>query len=178
MYTSLPKSGTSPTDDGLLASAVLGAGLSPEVEGHLLAAGRSYHQDELAERHLREARALAPDHAAVLIGLYRFYFYKNRLREALEIARVCLRKAAADNGIASDWREVCAGDADFRSFDAILPRFYLFTLKGYAYLHLRLGDVDEGRAAVMKLLELDPGDKLGARVLLDVLARMGQIDDD
>jgi len=29
----------------------------------------------------------------------------------------------------------------------------------------------------MKLLELDPGDKLGGRVLLGVLERMGQIDD-
>jgi tetratricopeptide (TPR) repeat protein len=178
MNASLTKSGAAPMDDSLLASAVLGVGLSPEVERHLLAAGHSYHQDELAERHLHEARALAPDHAAVLIGLYRFYFYKNRLREALEIARACLRKAAADNDIPGDWRQVGAEDADFRSFDAILPRFYLFTLKGYAYLHLRLGDVDEGRAAVMKLLELDPGDKLGARVLLNVLARMGQIDDD
>lgn len=166
------------SDEAMLANAVLGVGLPREVERHLLAAGRSYHQDDLAESHLREARALAPDHVAVLIGLYRFYFYKNRLREALEIARVCLRKAAADNGLRQDWRAVRAGDAHFSSFDAVLPRFYLFTLKGYAYLHLRLGDVDEGRAAVLKLLELDPDDKLGARVLLDVLARMGQIDDD
>ena len=59
----------------------------------------------------------------------------------------------------------------------ILPRFYLFTLKGYAYLQMRLGNLGEGRAAVMKLLELDPSDKVGARVLLEVLDRMG-LDDD
>ena len=59
----------------------------------------------------------------------------------------------------------------------MLPRFYLFTLKGYAYLQMRLGDLDEGRAAVIKLLELDPSDKIGARVLLGVLDRMGQDDD-
>jgi len=29
----------------------------------------------------------------------------------------------------------------------------------------------------MKLLELDPSDKIGAKVLLDVLERMGQDDD-
>ncbi len=165
-------------EEGLLAGAVLGAGLAPEVEGHLKAAGHSYHHDELAERHLREARALAPDHVAVLIALYRFYFYKNRLREALEIARLCLSKAAEDNGISRDWREVRPTDACFDRYEAVLPRFYLFTLKGYAYLHLRLGELDEGQAAVMKLLELDPSDKLGARVLLGVLARMGQTDDD
>jgi predicted TPR repeat methyltransferase len=42
---------------------------------------------------------------------------------------------------------------------------------------MRLGNVDEGRAAVMKLLELDPSDKVGARVLLEVLDRVG-LDED
>ena len=42
---------------------------------------------------------------------------------------------------------------------------------------MRLGDLDEGRAAVAKLLELDPSDKIGARVLLGVLDRVGQSDD-
>lgn len=162
----------------LLSASLLGGGLPAEAERHLQAAGRAYHRDALAEWHLREAQALAPDHAAVLIGLYRFYFYKNRLREALQIARQCLRKAALNNGLAEDWRQVRARDADFNRYEAVLPRFYLFTLKGYAYLQLRLGNISEGHAAVMKLLELDPGDKLGGRVLLGVLERMGQIDDD
>ena len=39
---------------------------------------------------------------------------------------------------------------------------------------MRLGDLEEGRAAIAKLLELDPGDKVGARVLLGVLERRGK----
>jgi len=42
---------------------------------------------------------------------------------------------------------------------------------------MRLGRTEEGRLAVDKLLELDPSDKIGARVLLGVLDRMGQDDD-
>jgi hypothetical protein len=42
---------------------------------------------------------------------------------------------------------------------------------------MRLGNIEEGRAAVAMLLELDPGDKVGAKVLLGVLDRMGQDDD-
>ena len=56
-------------------------------------------------------------------------------------------------------------------------RFFLFSLKGYAYLQMRLGETEEGRRAVLKLLELDPTDKIGAEVLLGVLERMGQDDD-
>jgi tetratricopeptide (TPR) repeat protein len=164
-------------DEALLANALRGGGLPPEAEFHLWEAGLLYHQDDVAERHLREAQALAPGHAAVLIGLYRFYFYKGRLAEALDVARACLAKAARENNLASDWRDVRAGDAGFGRYENSLPRFYLFTLKGYAYLQMRLGEVEEGRAAVAKLLELDPSDKIGASVLLGVLDRMGQDDD-
>jgi tetratricopeptide (TPR) repeat protein len=169
-------------DDELLAGAVLGDGLPAEVESLLREAGRAYAQDEIAERYLCEARSIAPDHAAVLIAYYRYYFYKGRLAEALEIASTCLAKAALDMGLAlrlvDDWRQVTWEDAAFDSYDAVLPRFYLFTLKGYAYLQMRTGNVSEGRDALMKLLELDPSNRIGATVLLDVLERMGMDEDE
>jgi len=170
--------GMSVDDQAFLADALLGAGLPPAAEQHLNEAGLAYQQDDAAEQHLREAQALAPDHAAVLIGLYRFYFYKGRLGEALEVACTCLGKAARDNGLADDWRSVRREDADFSSFDAALPRFYLFTLKAYAYLQMRLGNLAEAHEAVRKLLELDPSDKLNAKLLLGVWQRQGRDDDE
>ncbi|MBW7973677.1 hypothetical protein [Bradyrhizobium sp. BR 10289] len=164
-------------NEALVTSALLGRGLPTEAEHHLWEAGLSYHLDDIAERHLREAESLAPGHAAVLIGLYRFYFYKGRLAEALDVARRCLLKAAEENNFSTDWRRVRASDAEFGRYENILPRFFLFSLKGYAYLQMRLGETEEGRLAVEKLLELDPTDKIGAKVLLGVLERMGQDDD-
>jgi len=158
--------------------ALLDSDLPAEAAHQLRLASLAYAHDEVAERHLQEARAIAPKHAAVLIGLYRFYFYKGRLSEALTISEVCLKKAARDNKLAADWHEVRRGDADFGSYAASVPRFYLFTLKAYGYLQMRLGNTDEGLAAVMKLLELDPSDKIGAKVLLGVLDRMGRDDDE
>jgi len=161
-----------------LESACFGGGLPEQAELHLRLAGLTYQQDKVAESHLQKALAIAPDHAAVLIGLYRYYFYKGRLGEALDVAELCLMKSAADNGLAPDWHNVKQGDANFGSYDAILPRFYLFSLKAYGYLQMRLGNRDEGRVAVEKLLELDPGNKLGGKVLLEVLEREGRDDDD
>jgi Flp pilus assembly protein TadD len=54
------------------------------------------------------------------------------------------------------------------------PRFYLFALKGYAYLSLRLGEAEEGAAVLALLEQLDPTDSLGHRVLGAVLARAGR----
>ncbi|HMK88569.1 MAG TPA: hypothetical protein VK446_02900 [Methylocystis sp.] len=160
-----------------LAGAILGQGLPFEAEESLELASEAYADSEVAEAHLRRAEEVAPDHAAVLIGFYRFYFYKGRLPEALQIAIRCLQKAARENDIPKDWRQVRATDAVFDSYDEVLPRFYLFTLKGYAYLQMRLGELEESRDAIMKLLELDPSDKIGAKALLGVLDRIGQEDD-
>jgi hypothetical protein len=164
-------------DTAALAGAVLGHDLPPAAEAALRLAGLSYQSDAESERYLFQAKAHAPDHPAVLIGFYRYYFYKNRLEDALVLARLCLLKAARDNALHPDWRRVEAEDADFGNYDAVLPRFYLFTLKAYAYLKLRLGDLEEGCEAARKTLALDPTDKVGASVLLDVLARAAHDDE-
>ncbi len=165
------------TDEERVAEC-LGVGLPAEAEAHLRLAGQNYHCDDVALAHLQAAWYLAPGHAAVYIGKYRFYFYKNRLADALQVGRECLAKAAVDNGMSPNWRDANPEDANFSDFAAILPRFFLFTLKGYAYLQMRLGNLEEGRAAVEKLLELDPTDKVGARVLLNVLERQADGDED
>jgi tetratricopeptide (TPR) repeat protein len=160
------------------AAAILGEGLPEEASSLLHAAAMSYDEDEVALKHLMAARLLAPTHPATLIGLYRFYFYKGRLAEALSIARTCLTRAAIDHSLPLDWRMTRPTDAAFGDYDSIGPRFFMFSLKGYAYLSMRLGDLEESAAAIDKLLELDPLDRIGARVLRDVLERRGLEDVD
>lgn len=159
-----------------LEAACLGGLLAPAVQWEMNAAAAAYRDDALAESHLQRAFLLAPEHPAVHIGLYRFYFYKNRLPEALAVAERCLQKAARDNAIPLDWRHVGARHADFSTY-AALPRFYLFTLKACAYLHMRLGQLAAGAAMVAKLIELDPADRLGGSVLRGVLERVGRDED-
>ena len=161
-----------------LEQACFGGNLPEQVERHLRLAGVNYQHDAIAEGHLFQAQALAPGHAAVLIALYRYYFYKGRLANALEVAQRCLVRAARDNGLDEDWQRVQRCDAEFGSYDAVLPRFYLFTLKAYGYLQMRLGRLEESRIALDKMLELDPTDKLNASVLLKVLYRHGREDED
>lgn len=158
--------------------ALLGGGLPAAAQAHVTAAAECYADGDKALAHLRAAEAIAGNHPAVLIGLYRFYFYKGRLVECLDVAHVCLAEAAYHNRLRADWREVSKEDAAFGSYDDMMPRFYMFVLKGYAYLQMRLGNLDEGLSAVHKLLELDPTDKIGATLLLEVHQRMLEEADD
>lgn len=156
--------------------AVLGAGLPADAERLIVQAGAIRHRVYEAEGLLEAAHDMAPRHPATLIALYRFHFYGNRLREARDIALRALDMASAALRLPPDWREV-APDARFTALEP-LPRFYLFTLKGYAYLSLRLGEIELGQAVVVKLDELDPANQVGHHVLRDVIARIGREDAD
>lgn len=50
-----------------------------------------------------------------------------------------------------------------------MSRFYLFALKGAGYMTMRLGSLDAGAAMLRKVRELDPEDRMGASVLLNVV---------
>lgn len=154
--------------------AVLGGGLPPDAERLIARAGLIRQQVAEAQALLDQAHVLAPKHPATLIALYRFHFYGNRLAQARAVALRALDTASAALGLPAHWQQVGA-DVRFGALEP-LPRFYLFSLKGYAYLSLRLGELDTGRAALAKLGELDPANRVGHRVLDDVLARMGRDD--
>lgn len=151
--------------------------LPPVAEEQLRLASMAYADSAKAEMHLALARAVAPNNPVVQIGEYRYYFYKGRLAEALKVADTCLASVAAELQLPARWQEVTPSHADFRS-DEPAHRFYLFALKAYTYLLLRLNRLAEGILAAEKLLELDPGNKVGGQVLLDVLERIGKDDYD
>ena len=126
-----------------------------------------------AERAVGEALSLAPDDFTARLAAYRFYFYNHRLAEALPHADYLLRLAARRLNIAADWRAVRPGDAPFeRPQEA--PGLYLQALIAWGYCNARLGEREQGQQALAKVVEIDPGDRFGARPLLAVVERGGQ----
>lgn len=126
--------------------------------------------DGAAESALLDAQALAPEHLTVLVGLYRFYFYRHRLDEALCVAERALALTGNELGLPPDWREldeILLGRAATTSFG--LLRFHLFTLKAICVVLLRLGRVDAAHARLEKLAALDRHDRFGAARLIGVV---------
>ena len=144
--------------------AVLGHGLPPAAEQALREAGAARGNPTAVMSALMRACTLAPEHPAVLIAFYRHYFYSHRLRLARTVARKSLVVAARALDLPPLWRDVpdqpLAGALDHPT-----TRFYLWILKGLAYLSLRLDDPLEARDALAKLRVLDPDDRVGAALL-------------
>lgn len=151
--------------------------LSPVAEEQLRLASHAYANSAKAEMHLTLAKVIAPNNPVVHIGEYRYYFYKGRLQEALKVAETCLVTIAKELDLPHDWNHVLPAHANFSSEEPSL-RFYLFCLKAYAYLLLRLEKIEEGWAATYKLLSLDTHNKVGGQLLLDVLLRIDMDDYD
>lgn len=83
--------------------------------------------------------------------------------DALAIARTALGPDFGDE----------PPDDESARYDAAV-RFYLFTLKGLAYLNLRLGDLEDAHLLLGELRRLDPGDRVGGALLAHVLERHEQ----
>jgi hypothetical protein len=158
-------------------AAVLGLALPPAAEAALREAGAHRSDAARAMAALMRAAAAAPDHPAVLIAFYRHHFYGHRLALARGIARRALVVATAALGLPRVWREI-PPRALPGARDAPATRFLLFTLKGYAYLSLRLDDPVEARDALALLRALDPDDCVGAEVLEAVRRRALQAESD
>jgi hypothetical protein len=164
-------------DDAWLDRRYYGGDLPAAAERALHAVGLAWEDEAVAEGHIYEALDLAPGHLAVQIAAYKFYFYRHRLQEALPYAQACLAQILRRNQLPADWRDVRPGDAAFTTLNPE-PRMVLFALVAYGYVLARLGRIEEGRAALIKVTELDPTDRLGALRLLAVIDGGGQDDDD
>lgn len=159
-------------DTASFDTAVLGLGLPAAVEQALREAGAA-RGDAVGEmRALMRAQRLAPEHPAVLIAFYRHHFYGRRPGPARDVARRALVAGARALGLPPNWREVPREALAGARHDAG-TRFYLFALKGYAYLSLRLADEPEARDALALLRALDPADCVGG-ALLEAVRRRAQ----
>jgi len=143
--------------------------LPAEAERLIAQAGRDFGGPG-AEQALLRARGLAPEHLAVLVGLYRTYCCQHRLEDALQVAEGAMEIAGRQLGLPPDWRalnERWLASAAATSFG--LLRFYLLALKAAGVVLLRLGQVSASRDRLTMIAALDRSDQLGASRLLQVV---------
>jgi len=142
--------------------------------GTLLDAAAAAYGRAEAESYLLRAYFLAPEQLTVLVALYRYYFYQHRLDDALIVAERAMQAAARRLGLPPDWQRIGPAQvAPDRAGSLPLLRFHLLALKGSAVILLRLGRIDDARARLQKLVDLDADDPLDAASILAVVDAAG-----
>lgn len=124
---------------------------------------------EESELLLLKAFFLEPEHLVVLVALYRYYYYQHRLDDSLIVAERVIRLIAGRLKMPLDWNEINETELGYGVMVSMtMVRLYLQSLKGAAYLELRLGDYEAATARLLKLVELDSNDRLGGTILLEL----------
>lgn len=124
-----------------------------------------------AEPLLKEAYEREPANLTVLVALYRFYYYQHRYQDALITAGQVMQVVGKRIELPESWQDISMVhiiNGTQHSFG--LVRFYLFALKAAGYLNLRLGHFSTGKSMLSKVVAMDTADRLGAHLLLDILA--------
>jgi len=135
-------------------------------------ARRARSEPDASERAVLKAVALAPDALDVRIGAYKFYFYNNRLPEAIPHADHVVKLSAIAIGLDPDWRKLRPEDATFSELEKG-PRRLLQSLIALSYCRARIGEADLALEGLTKAAEIDPTDLFGARRLCAVIRRGG-----
>ena len=122
--------------------------------------------------YLLEADRDYGDDLGVVVGCYKFHFYKGFLREALPYAQRAAKIMGRHLGLPEGLSEVKPDDADFSGYEAG-PRFYLFALKAAGYLQARLGEIPEALSILGTVRRLDPSDRLEVSRLIALIEQGG-----
>lgn len=140
----------------------------PEQAQSLLDAAAQQYGEAECEVQLLRALLIAPESLAVLVSLYRFYYYQHRYQDTLTTAMHALRLSGARLGFPAHWRDL--RPEHLREDQPMaLVRFYLFALKGAAYVKMRLGELEDGEAMIDTVIALDAENRLGGSVLKEVM---------
>lgn len=118
------------------------------------------------------AQALAPGCLACYYALYKHHSGRREFEQAERAAWRGLKEAALQAGIAIDWRAAPTPlPAELR--DTTAGRFWLFTLKALAFIHLRSGRRAEARQLLEQLLACHPQSGNGVEVTQALLDGLG-----
>lgn len=157
--------------DGVL----FGLNIPERVNAWLQAAALRPGDTAWAEENIKRALAENPEQLETYVALYKLYCYRGRFIEAETMARTALAKAAAQAGVAADWRTLTSDSTDWGQPDGP-ARLLLYSLKALAFISLRQEKLDEAGATLDLLARLDPEDRVGASVVRDMAG--GLFDDD
>jgi hypothetical protein len=154
---------------GESADAFFGGEVPPAVHAllHQAAAAQGAARGAL----LWTAQALSPQCLACYYALYKHHAGRREFEQAEAAARRGLAEAARQGGLPEDWRGVAPSAAvDFSRNGP--PRFWLFTLKALAFIHLRSGRPEGAAELLAQIQQLDPQACTGSEVTASLLASL------
>ncbi|XHU96252.1 MAG: hypothetical protein JJP05_02010 [cyanobacterium endosymbiont of Rhopalodia gibba] len=150
--------------------------VSEDVKTLLIVASNNWENTILAEQYIREALNKSENNLDVLIGAYRFFFYKKKPEIALEIAKKILRIIQERENLPLQWEQLKPILVN-RQFDSSI-RLYMNAYAAQGFILAKLGQLEEAKLITKRVKEIDKNRESCATTVFEVLTKSPDKDDD
>ena len=149
--------------------------VEPEIKQLLLLASENWEYTGLAEKYIREALFKAGNNLDVLVGAYRFFFYKHQPATALSIAQQVLQLIATKENLPIEWSQLKPILITRKQEPNI--RLYLNAYAAKGLILAQLGKIEEAKVISQKVREIDESREFCATTVFEVITRSPDEDD-
>ncbi|MEM8831167.1 MAG: hypothetical protein AAGE96_17680 [Cyanobacteria bacterium P01_G01_bin.19] len=143
--------------------------VKPEVKQLMLLASENWEYTGLAEKYIREALSKAGNNLDVLVGAYRFFFYKHKPAAALSIAQRVVELIAKSKNLPSEWLQLKPILLEHKQETDI--RLYLNAYAATGLVWAQLGRIEEAREISERVKQIDDTSQFCANTVFEVISK-------
>ncbi|NER28891.1 MAG: hypothetical protein F6J89_14945 [Symploca sp. SIO1C4] len=147
-----------------------------DIKSLLLLAAENWENTCESEQYINQALSQAGDNTDVLIGAYRYFFYKKNYPMALKIAEKVLEKVKRLEKLPDDWQQL-KPILSSRKDDPNI-RLYLSTCVASGFVLARLGELEKARELTQRVKEISDTSEFSASTINDILTRPADDEDE
>ncbi|MEM8778653.1 MAG: hypothetical protein AAGF26_07255 [Cyanobacteria bacterium P01_G01_bin.49] len=150
--------------------------VSEDIQKLLVLATDNWENTALSEQYINEALEKAGNNLDVLVGAYRFFFYKNKSEIALNIAKKVLRIIEEMENLPLEWEQLQPILVERQNEPSI--RLYLNAYASQGFILAKLGQLEAAKLITEKIKEIDERRESCATTVFEVLTKDPDEDDD
>ena len=143
--------------------------VEPEIKQLLLLASENWEYTGLAEKYIREALFKAGNNLDVLVGAYRFFFYKHQPAAALSIAQQVLQLIATRENLPIEWSQLKPILITRKQEPNI--RLYLNAYAAKGLILAQLGKIESAKAISERVREIDDSREFCSTTVFEVITK-------
>ncbi|MCU0525208.1 MAG: hypothetical protein MUF72_10320 [Elainella sp. Prado103] len=149
--------------------------VSDAVKRLLAQATQDWQSARSADHLIEQALAETQDQTDVLIAAYRYFFYRNDLPKALQIAQKVMDQVSTSAQWPSDWNQL--NPILFAGIDEPDVRLFLTAYSAKGLLLAKLGALEPAKMIATQIKQVDHHREFGADLILSILIDPREDDD-
>ena len=146
--------------------------VEPEVKQLMLLASENWQYTGLAEKYIREALSKTGNNLDVLVGAYRFFFYKHKPAAALSIAQQIIELITKTKNLPSEWLQLKPILLERKQESNI--RLYLNAYAAKSLILAQLGKLEEAKEISQRVKEIDNTSQFCANTVFEVITKLDE----